>query len=181
MATINGKALVKDGKPLDRVYSNGQLMYGRNLLEGTQKFAGSQWSQIPSVSEGNNENAIIQVSKNGVVFYYDKSKLVSENKINTNDDYTLSFIVKNGSSSDINVVFLGGATNQNNNVISKVNKNSGLITLVKLFNFWTLTGSNVIGISVSGLDTAGIVEFSLVKAERNSLSTPWTPAPEDYI
>jgi len=32
MPTINGKALVKDGKPLDRVYSNGQLVYSRNLL-----------------------------------------------------------------------------------------------------------------------------------------------------
>ncbi|MDG9745796.1 hypothetical protein, partial [Leuconostoc falkenbergense] len=32
MATINGKALVRDGKPLDRVYSNGVLVYGRNLL-----------------------------------------------------------------------------------------------------------------------------------------------------
>ena len=37
MATINGKALVKDGKPLDGAYSNGQLVYGRNLLLGTAK------------------------------------------------------------------------------------------------------------------------------------------------
>ena len=40
MATMNGKALVKDGKPLDRAYSNGQLVYGRNLLYGTKYFSG---------------------------------------------------------------------------------------------------------------------------------------------
>ena len=41
MATINGKALVKDGNPLDRAYSNGQLVYGRNLLDGTKDFSGT--------------------------------------------------------------------------------------------------------------------------------------------
>jgi len=37
MPTINGKALVKDGKPLDRAYSKGLLVYGRNLALGTAK------------------------------------------------------------------------------------------------------------------------------------------------
>ena len=36
MAIINGKALVKDGNPPDRVYSNGKLVYGRNLSNNTQ-------------------------------------------------------------------------------------------------------------------------------------------------
>lgn len=40
MPTINGKALVKDGKPLDRVYSNGQLVYVRNLIVRSGELAG---------------------------------------------------------------------------------------------------------------------------------------------
>ena len=40
MATINGKALVRDGKPLDRVYSNGQLVYSRNLIVRTGELDG---------------------------------------------------------------------------------------------------------------------------------------------
>lgn len=36
MTTINGKALVKDGKPLDKVFSNGRQVYGRNLLTGSK-------------------------------------------------------------------------------------------------------------------------------------------------
>ena len=32
MATINGKALVKDGKAVDKVFSNGRQVYGRNLI-----------------------------------------------------------------------------------------------------------------------------------------------------
>ena len=35
MTTINGRALVRDGKPLDRVYSNGLLVYGRNYILDT--------------------------------------------------------------------------------------------------------------------------------------------------
>lgn len=32
MAIINGKALVKDGKAVDKVFSNGRQVYGRNLI-----------------------------------------------------------------------------------------------------------------------------------------------------
>jgi len=32
MPTINGKACVIDGKPVDKVYSNGRQIYGRNYL-----------------------------------------------------------------------------------------------------------------------------------------------------
>lgn len=35
MPKINGKACVADGKPVDKVYSNGTKVYGRNLLLGT--------------------------------------------------------------------------------------------------------------------------------------------------
>jgi len=35
MPTINGKALIRDGKPLDRVYSNGKIVYGRNYILDT--------------------------------------------------------------------------------------------------------------------------------------------------
>lgn len=40
MGTINGKALVRDGKPLDRAYSNGQLVYSRNLYITATQVAG---------------------------------------------------------------------------------------------------------------------------------------------
>jgi hypothetical protein len=32
MATINGRACVVDGHPVDKVFSNGKIVYGRNLL-----------------------------------------------------------------------------------------------------------------------------------------------------
>ena len=35
MPTINGRACVVDGTPVDKVFSNGVQIYGRNLLGGT--------------------------------------------------------------------------------------------------------------------------------------------------
>jgi len=35
MSTINGKACVANGTPVDKVFSDGRQVYGRNLLTGT--------------------------------------------------------------------------------------------------------------------------------------------------
>jgi len=35
MSTINGRACVVNGTPVDKVFSNGKQVYGRNLLTGT--------------------------------------------------------------------------------------------------------------------------------------------------
>lgn len=35
MSTINGRACVADGTPVDKVFSNGRQVYGRNLAQGT--------------------------------------------------------------------------------------------------------------------------------------------------
>jgi hypothetical protein len=37
MPTINGKACVANGTPVDKAFSNGKQVYGRNLLLGTAK------------------------------------------------------------------------------------------------------------------------------------------------
>ena len=37
MPTINGKACVVNGTPVDKVFSNGRQVYGRNLLIGTSE------------------------------------------------------------------------------------------------------------------------------------------------
>ena len=38
MPTINGKVCVVDGVAIDKVFSDGKQVYGRNLLKGTAKF-----------------------------------------------------------------------------------------------------------------------------------------------
>ena len=35
MPTINGKVCIVNGTPVDKVFSNGRQVYGRNMLTGT--------------------------------------------------------------------------------------------------------------------------------------------------
>lgn len=43
MSTINGKACIVNGTPVDKVFSDGKQVYGRNLLKNTFDYA-SGWS-----------------------------------------------------------------------------------------------------------------------------------------
>ena len=80
MAIINGKALVKDGKPLDRVYSNGQLVYNRNLFSN-KNYPNNPKVQTPGIW-----------SK---VYDTNSEKSLSERLIGYVGDVCFSFVFKN--------------------------------------------------------------------------------------
>lgn len=52
MSTINGRACVVNGTPVDKVFSDGRQVYGRNLLTGTsselKSYTGSGWGNPPT-------------------------------------------------------------------------------------------------------------------------------------
>ena len=52
MPTINGKVCVVNGRPVDKVFSNGKQVYGRNLLTGTSNelttVTRSNWGSSPA-------------------------------------------------------------------------------------------------------------------------------------
>lgn len=52
MPTINGKACVINGTPVDKVFSNGNQVYGRNLVIGTSNelktITTSSWGNSPT-------------------------------------------------------------------------------------------------------------------------------------
>lgn len=52
MSTINGRACVVNGTPVDKVFSNGKEVYGRNLITGTSNelktVTASGWGFSPS-------------------------------------------------------------------------------------------------------------------------------------
>ena len=80
MATINRKALVKDGNPLDRVYSNGQLVYNRNL------FFNKNYPNNPTVTTPGVWSKVYDTNS---------EKSLSEKLIGYVGDVYFSFIFKN--------------------------------------------------------------------------------------
>lgn len=177
MAIINGKALVKDGKPLDRVYSNGQLVYGRNLLSGTKDFSGIWENSSSSETDGTYKGLTV------------KKKTAQWNGINksltiqTSNYYTFSAFVKGTGTGTAfsRYVFINGIENK---------------TLRRAWDSafdWTrdsvtLTPTNIkqgdvvaVRYDISALGTNPAVWTAGHKWEFGSIATPWTPAPEDYI
>lgn len=53
MPTINGRACVVDGTPVDKVFSNGRQVYGRNLLRNSVKlpYTGNLWTSSWSTGQ----------------------------------------------------------------------------------------------------------------------------------
>lgn len=65
MTTINGKACVVNGTPVDKVFSNGKQIYGRNLLTGTGQpisitgtNTANQWTYNYSLVNGYNVSSL---------------------------------------------------------------------------------------------------------------------------
>lgn len=179
MATINGKALVKDGKPLDRAYSNGQVVYSRNLLLN---------SKILSWSVGNIKVTISTVSYDGVtnMWHITSPKGGSDtagiyfwptNNVTKGQQWTFSFDIKGTG------VYSKYGMGVGIDASSPINKLSGNVPAdwTRVSSTGTATGTNPIIIYFNSIDVALDVYIKLPKLESRNTPTPWTPAPEDYV
>lgn len=168
--------------PYDYVYQGTKvdlsIVGGRNLLLGSRYYNGDQWLNIQSISDTYKGVSIVSASNNGTILNYDKSGLVSDNKINTSDTYVLSMYVKNTSSAEITITFSGGSTNQNESIVSKVGSESDWVMISKEISFWTTGGNPLIGIGLQGIVDNSVL-ISCIKLETGTMPTDWTPAPED--
>lgn len=169
--------------PYDYIYQNTKIdlstVGSRNLLLGTLGFTGSQWYLNGNIT-GTYKNADTLVTSNsGGLFDYTKTELVTSNKINTSDTYIISIYINNNSNSSVTISTTGGSTNENGRPIAILPPNSGWKRVTGTMSFWTTGGSNIIGLSVTGIGDGGNVLSSMPKFESGTIATDWTPAPED--
>lgn len=160
MVTINGKALVKDGKPLDRAYSEGMLVYGRNILLGTA----NDYVLNPVTDGSWKEN-----------YNY----WTTYNSLTPGIKYTLSSEVTLSSGNSISVKVFDSSIQQellaNNDFLADGTRQHFTFTApdngTVLLIYAGQTG-NTLGITAT---------FHHIKLEIGNIPTDWTPAPEDYI
>lgn len=204
MATINGKALVKDGKPLDRVYSNGQLVYGRNLLSNSlftepikttpdsdNAFYGLQSNvmgseYVPSTSNKDLTISTFYVSKLGLPIGMYTSSITIAN--NSETVATFQFVLVYGTA-DLNILpivngnsmhwDLTGNPRVTINIPPKSNARYTFTFSATRTNF-TGTGINQF-IVFRETTPISVTRYSKPKLEQGSTATTWTLAPEDYI
>lgn len=165
MPTINGRACVVDGVPVDKVFSNGKQVYGRNLLAGIDKnikqAPGSfQWiANIPTkfikVGEPLCFSAFINNAPHAKSLAQGNACCVMQAK-----DVSSNILLQSN----------GNAINFDADGISQV------IMVVP-------NETNAIQLFIVNNNTSMLQNpyYGYPKLEFGNVATPWTPAPEDVM
>lgn len=192
MPTINGKACVANGVPVDKVFSDGNQVYGRNLLTGTSGpfvmgwgIPNTTWDTTNQVSGISLPVTVtyLEVLPQGTGFSYTYTPGVT---------YTQSIYISTDAPLTGTPISFSWYTNQYGH------NTRGLDNLVKVStNLYRATSAYTWPSSNSPADgrnadlnnlthvfdfTKGtFLQFYKPKLELGPTATPWTPAPEDVM
>ncbi len=160
MPTINGRACVVNGEPVDKVYSNGVQVYGRNLITGSYNSTWSynnNYATIQKVTMDSGEEALHVVSTQVWLGFYFFLQLPSGN-------YTISLDVKGtGKVAKLGWEHIADAGMTPTSDWQRTSRTA------------TLDGNTYAFVLYGAMD----VYVRFLKVEKGSVATPWTPAPED--
>lgn len=201
MSTINGKALVNDGKPLDRVYSNGQLVYGRNCVKNSSGLNGSSTVRPTLIGATSGANATITYPSDGILmtngatntnteWYYQVANAwtnFSATPLTPGNQITFSVDVM-GTVPQVALTYgFNGIGGKSGFKIFDINNTSWTRVSITV----TPTSTNI-GLYlriqggnnnqyVNGWSGGETLKFRYVKIEDGKTPTPWTPTPEDVL
>ena len=164
MPAINGKACVVNGTPVDKVFSNGKQVYGRNLLSGTssdlqtKQFTNS-WNTGPQATNGSYK---IKLTK-GQTYTY---RAWLDNTNGPDQAFVNVRLLPIGATTDYNLGS-GGSIGKGE---------TGYSTFV-----FTPTEDGYAGFVpfAYGEPQTFLAGWKEEKLEKGSVATSWTPAPED--
>ncbi|MEZ7280413.1 phage head spike fiber domain-containing protein [Limosilactobacillus fermentum] len=175
MPTINGKACVVNGTPVDKVFSNGKQVYGRNLYTDTHNFDNpaswfsySSWTKTTDTYNG---LAVMQITQ-------DWSGICQYIQVKKGDVLTYSVYAQNTSGIGKSTIYWTFASSATANPVSNV---------VTITDSWQRVSGTVVATSDGYLrprlersnNNTSTLQIAGIKLEKGSVATPWTPAPED--
>lgn len=191
MPAINGKVCVVNGTPVDKVFSNGRQVYGRNLYTDTQNFDNLEsWNILGSwnlpgwwtkITDTYNGLAVMQITKNwgGISQYIQVKK---------GDVLTYSVYARYISGTGTSAIYWQ-LNNNSEGSYNTATTNLGLFNgnPVSLTDSWQRVSGTVIAASDGYLrprlertdENTNTLQIAGIKVEKGSVATPWSPAPED--
>jgi len=153
MTTINGKVCVVNGTPVDKVFSNGKQVYGRNLALGTA---------MPFTVTGNDSE------NNGGDLYSLSSTLPK------GTTFTVAFDIMSTNATGVyNIRFPSGSWQSFVTAPLFFGKQHQSYTIV------TNNDYNRVGIRID--NSTSTITVSNFIISKSSKEVPWTPAPEDIL
>lgn len=169
MPTINGKACVVNGTPVDKVFSNGKQVYGRNLLKESRGPFTPNYLYDPSNYDNALYTNMIVCLEEGTTYTISAS---------SNGNFTSDH--ESSTESDNIVLWLTNVTLDNTDPkFSKIISSQTTGTTGTTFTWGQPSISAAI--RVNAYHKNPIMHVEKVKLEKGSLATPWTPAPEDVM
>ena len=167
MPTINGRACIVDGTPVDKVFSNGRQIYGRNLVIGTS------------------EDTVLDDTAGayGQGWYYSTFNLTQQLKVG--DKITVSaegMLTGRGDLSTYEIVLYDSHITENRSDLHRLTAGTRSSVTLEVNNL-NGTGDTVLLIYAGNAgDTGGKKNvIHHLKVEFGSTATPWSPAPEDVM
>ena len=172
MPTINGGACVVNDKPVDKVYSNGVQVYGRNLLKNTSDFS-SNWSSWPETYSVSKD---IKYNEYPSIMFIPTSRPVN---------LAMQIIMGTLNQSQYVASFWAKADNAGDRAYTELFGSQGAKDFVLTTNWvcytaiLTSTQNDTTCYFGVPFGNKGNVYIALPKLEKGTTTTPWTPAPED--
>lgn len=176
MPTINGRACVVNGTPIDKVFSDGRQVYGRNLYVDTGSFDNSSvWNNFNDWGKTGDKYDGLTVMES-VQNYNGLGQIIQAKKGET---YTFAVYARYASGTGTSYIYFR-LTDANTNISSvkvSLDENwkrvSGTVTV-------TEDGPINARIERGGLNTNTML-IAGIKLEKNSTATPYSIAPEDVM
>lgn len=193
MADITHGTWIKDGKAVDAVYQGGVKVYGRNLLQGTGTASGDVADGGGTLAEGafNGYNAV-KTNSAWHERYLNLKSALGRTNAKAGDWYTISVYIKADKQIDTSELgvyrALGNeSASTNDGFLPSIQMSNKPITTQWQQYSWSFQINNI---SLQrqntrveyGNDTGdNWIYWAGWKIEEGSISTPWTPAPEDIL
>ncbi|QZN93831.1 hypothetical protein KZE55_04725 [Limosilactobacillus panis] len=187
MPTINGRACVVNGTPVDKVFSNGRQVYGRNLLQGTGTASGDVTAGSGTQIKGafNGYDAVkTNCAWNG--YYINLQSALGRTNAKAGDWYTISIYVKADKQIDTSSldVYRAIGTDWGSKLYSILMATKPITTQWQQYSWSFQIDDNSLKNQYTRVeynsDTGdNWIYWAGWKLEKGSVATPWTPAPED--
>lgn len=190
MSTINEKVCVVDGVAVDKVFSNGKQVYGRNLLPGTNQGLtnwtfgsnGSGGQYVKYAFDVPNGQGMTMTTTVAYTNWFWLGYKLNYQVLKQNTNYVLSFWAK---STDIDRTISARFANVGSAnaaaYFGNADLKSGVATKVVLKATTNDVKFTDQYLYLNQFNMLGGIDIWDLKLETGSLSTPWTPAPEDVL